>query len=149
LYGRRPAGIRSTGTETTARLLPEAGVDVRWPLSRPVPAASDIISPVGQLIASSSEKLQDDISNEDAITLNFDHSSVFLHDRFTGLDRYEGGFRANAGLLYTYLEDDGGFFRFSLGESFHIAGSNSFVSGSGLEGTSSDIVRGGGMAAGR
>ncbi len=133
-------GSPTPDTETTARLLPEAGVDMRWPFMTSTAGGRHIVSPVGQLIVSGSERKQDKLSNEDAITLNFDHTSVFLHDRFTGLDRYEGGFRANAGVLYTYLDDDGGFFRASLGESFHIAGDNSFVNGSGLEGTGSDIV---------
>jgi LPS-assembly protein len=129
-------------SETTARILPEAGVDMRWPFIGSTDGGRHILSPVAQVIFSGSEKLPDDISIEDAITLNFDHSSVFLHDRFTGLDRYEGGVRANAGLLYTYLDNDGGFLRFSLGESYHIAGDNSFVAGSGLENARSDIVAG-------
>jgi len=72
--------------------------------------------------------------------LNFDNSSLFLQDRFTGQDRYEGGTRANIGLLYSFLGENGGFARVSLGESFHIAGENSFDLGSGLDGTQSDLV---------
>ena len=41
---------------------------------------------------------------------------------------------------YTWLASDGGFVRTSFGESFHIAGNNSFVEGSGLDGTASDLV---------
>lgn len=130
----------SSSSDTTFRLLPQAGIDARWPFIRATGGGRHILSPVAQIIASQSERNEDDISNEDAITLNFDSTSVFLHDRFTGLDRYEGGVRANAGLLYTFLDDDGGFVRFSLGESFHIAGDNSFVTGSGLDKTESDIV---------
>lgn len=133
-----PGGFRDS--DTTFRVFPEAGIDARWPFISASENGRHILSPVAQLVASTSEKREDDISNEDAITLNFDHSSVFLHDRFTGLDRYEGGIRANAGLLYTYLDDDGGFLRFSLGESFHVSGENSFVEGSGLEKPRSDVV---------
>ena len=64
----------------------------------------------------------------------------FLSDRFTGYDRWEGGLRANAGINYTLLSPTGGFIRASLGESFHIAGENSYLVGSGLDGTSSDMV---------
>jgi LPS-assembly protein len=127
-------------TDTTVRVLPQAGVDMRWPFFTATEGGRHVLSPVAQVIVSGSERNDDDISNEDAITLNFDHSSVFLHDRFTGYDRYEGGLRANAGLLYTFLDDDGGFFRFSMGESFHLAGDNSFVDGSGLDSARSDIV---------
>jgi LPS-assembly protein len=133
-----PSGYRDD--EVTARLLPEAGLDMRWPFFRATDAGRHILSPVAQVIASRSEDREDLLSNEDSITVNFDHTSLFLHDRFSGFDRYEGGVRANAGLLYTFLDNDGGFLRASLGESFHIAGENSFIDNSGLAGTRSDIV---------
>jgi LPS-assembly protein len=99
-----------------------------------------VLTPVFQMIAAPSEQRDDDNANEDAITLNFDSTSLFLSDRFTGFDRREGGVRANAGINYTLLGDNGTFIRASLGESFHIAGDNSFIEGSGLDGTSSDLV---------
>ena len=99
-----------------------------------------ILTPVFQAIAATNETDEDKIGNEDAISFNFDNSSLFLHDRFTGYDRYEGGTRANVGLLYSFLADNGGFVRMSLGESFHIAGENSFDLGSGLDGSKSDLV---------
>jgi LPS-assembly protein len=46
----------------------------------------------------------------------------------------------NTGLLYTFLSQNGGFLRASLGESFHLAGENSFGADTGLEGTSSNVV---------
>jgi len=99
-----------------------------------------VLTPVFQVIAATSEQRDDDNANEDAITLNFDTTSLFLSDRFTGYDRREGGVRANAGVNYTLLGENGTFIRMSLGESFHIAGENSFAAGSGLDGTSSDLV---------
>jgi LPS-assembly protein len=133
-----PGGERDS--ETTARVLPRGGVDVRWPFISSSDFGQHVLTPVGQIIAAGNENGEDDIANEDAINLNFDSSSLFLSDRFTGLDRYEGGVRSNVGLQYTYLSPMGGFLRTSFGESFHIAGENSFVAGSGLEGTSSDLV---------
>ena len=126
--------------DTVSRILPSAGFDMRYPLMANYAFGQSIISPVFQIISASDEKDTNNIGNEDAITLNFDHSSLFLEDRFTGMDRFEGGTRANVGLTYTFLGDNGGFARASMGESFHIAGKNSFVSGSGLEGSQSDLV---------
>jgi LPS-assembly protein len=131
-------GVRSQ--ETTARLLPAAGVDMRFPLISGFDYGQNIVSPVFQLIAADNEKNIESIGNEDAITLNFDHTSLFLEDRFTGYDRFESGIRANIGATYSFLGSNGGFLRASAGESFHIAGQNSFVSGSGLDGSSSDLV---------
>jgi LPS-assembly protein len=121
-------------------LTPTAGFDMRMPFIASHGSVQSVLTPVFQMIAAPSEQRDGDSANEDAITLNFDSTSLFLSDRFTGYDRREGGVRANAGINYTLLGEDGTFIRASLGESFHIAGDNSFLEGSGLDGTSSDLV---------
>jgi LPS-assembly protein len=121
-------------------LTPTAGFDMRMPFIADHGPVQSVLTPVFQMIAAPSEQRDDDNANEDAITLNFDTTNLFLSDRFTGYDRREGGVRANAGVNYTLLGENGTFMRMSLGESFHIAGENSFAAGSGLEGTSSDLV---------
>jgi LPS-assembly protein len=133
-----PGGIRDA--ETTTRFLPKAGIDARWPFMSSSDFGQHVLTPVAQIIAAGDEPEEDRIGNEDAINLNFSSTSLFLSDRFTGLDRYEGGVRTNVGLQYTFLAPTGGFLRASFGESFHLAGENSFAAGSGLEGTSSDLV---------
>lgn len=132
-----------TGTEDDEAdfsVLPTAGLDTRMPFVTSIGSFESVLTPVAQIIASPSEPNQRDNGNEDAITINFDTSNLFLSDRFTGYDRWEGGLRANAGVNYTLLSPTGGFIRASLGESFHIAGENSYLVGSGLDGTSSDMV---------
>jgi LPS-assembly protein len=126
--------------ETTTRILPAAGFDARFPLISNYEYGQGIISPVFQFIAADNARNTDQISNEDAVTLNFDNSSLFLEDRFTGFDRYESGVRTNVGLTYSFLGANGGFLKASAGESFHLAGKNSFVTGSGLDGSKSDLV---------
>jgi LPS-assembly protein len=135
-----PEGFRNE--ETTTRLLPAVGLDARWPFIASSSNGQHILTPVAQIVASQNETDFNQIGNEDAITLNFNSTSLFLEDRFTGLDRYEGGTRVNTGLLYSFLFPDGGFLRLSGGESFHLAGENSFSAGSGLEHADSDIVAG-------
>ncbi len=127
-------------SEVTNRILPSAGFDMRWPFMASYDSGQSIITPVFQAIAATDETDTDKIGNEDAVSVNFDSSSLFLQDRFTGQDRYEGGSRANAGVMYSFLGANGGFVRASLGESFHIGGKNSFDLGSGLAGTKSDLV---------
>ncbi len=126
--------------EVTVRAFPTVGLDMRWPFVRSDESSQQILTPVVQLVSSTNETHAHRIGNEDAVTLNFDHSSLFLHDRFTGYDRFEGGMRANVGLLYSVLFNNGGFLRASIGESFHIAGRNSFTTGAGLETSQSDLV---------
>ena len=130
----------SSTSETTGQILPSTGVDVRMPFISSSEHGQSIITPVFQLISAADQTNVNQWGNEDAITLNFDHTSLFLSDRFTGLDRYEGGTRANIGATYAYYDANGGFVRASLGESVHIAGQNSFVAGSGLSGENSDVV---------
>jgi len=127
-------------SETDFYLTPTAGVDARMPFITSWGDYASVLTPVMQLIATPSAPNQRDNANEDAITLNFDTSNLFLSDRYSGYDRWEGGVRANAGLNYLLMAPTGGFLRASLGESFHIAGENSYLVGSGLNGTSSNMV---------
>ena len=136
--GRFPSDLIED--ETTARLLPTAGLDLRMPFVRSDGWAQHVFTPIAQIITAPNETDLDDISNEDAITLNLDQTNLFLSDRFTGYDRFEGGTRANLGFNYSLLFPNGGFVKATLGQSFHLAGRNSFQHGSGLEGSSSDVI---------
>ena len=120
--------------------IPQPGVDLRWPFMRSDGLGTHVVTPVAQLISSPDETGEHRIGNEDAVQVNFDHTSLFLHDRYMGDDRFEGGTRLNAGMLYTLLLPEGGFARASFGQSFHLAGENSFAEKSGLEDTRSDLV---------
>ncbi len=133
-----PGGMRES--ETTARFLPSGGFDLRWPFMRSDALGLHTVSPVVQFIAARDETDRQKIGNEDSVSLHFSAHRLFLHDRFSGLDRHEGGIRANAGLLYTLSLPQGGFLRASIGQSYHLGGDNSFVSGSGLSRDVSDVV---------
>lgn len=126
--------------EVTGRVMPSAGLDMRWPFLSSHDFGQSVLTPVAQVIAATNETDDENVSPEDAVSINFDHTNLFLQDRFSGLDRYEGGTRANAGFVYSLLGENGGFARLSFGESFHLAGKNSFTAGSGLDGPSSDLV---------
>ena len=124
----------------TARLLPTAGFDVRWPFVASSDYGQQVLTPVVQFISSPSERKSNRLSNEDSVSLNFDYSNLFLHNRFTGQDRFEGGTRVNAGIMSNWMFNGGGFLRLSAGQSYHIAGKNSYTFGSGLDGSYSDLV---------
>ncbi len=126
--------------KVTARILPTAGFDVRWPFVASSGFGQQVLTPVVQFITSPSESKTDRLSNEDSVSLNFDYSNLFLQNRFTGQDRFEGGTRVNAGIMSNWMFNDGGFMRFSAGQSIHLAGRNSYTFGSGLSGNYSDLV---------
>lgn len=128
------------GQESVARVMPKAGLDIRWPFISSGDQAQHIITPAAQIVTATNERKTNKLANEDAATFSFDTSNQFLSDRFTGTDRFDGGTRADIGLIYEYLMNNGGFAKFAVGQSYHIAGRNSFARGSGLENTGSDFV---------
>ncbi len=139
LMSENVPGAAST-FESQARVLPAVGVDMRMPFIANLPYGQSIITPVFQVVSSADEGATTGFGNEDSVTLNLDHTSLFLADRFTGTDRYEGGTRADLGVTYSLIGNNGGFIRASAGESIHIAGQNSYVAGSGLSNNESDLV---------
>ncbi len=124
----------------TGDVLPAAGVDMRLPMVANYRSGQSVISPVAQIIAAANEPDTSNLGNEDSIQFNFDHTNLFLADKFNGFDRYDGGTKANLGVTYAYYGNGGNFIRASAGESVHIAGENSFTTGSGLSGPVSDLV---------
>ncbi len=88
------------------------------------------------------------LPNEDAQSLVFEDTSLFEWDKFSGYDRSEGGVRANVGLQYTVNGPDGLYANALFGQSFQLAGQNSFKQDdlanvgrdSGLESARSDYV---------
>ncbi|NNJ75536.1 MAG: LPS-assembly protein LptD [Anderseniella sp.] len=135
-----PDSSPAFGEVTDGRILPSGGVDIRMPLLKVDGMGTHVLTPIAQIISSRGEGDTSEWGNEDAISLNYATSNLFLENRFTGNDRYEGGTRVNAGFLYTLGFENGGSFNASFGQSYHIAGQNSFVTGSGLDETVSDLV---------
>lgn len=137
-----PSALDTSDGDVVGRVLPTAGIDIRWPFVSASGYGDHVLTPVAQIISSGDETKRDKIGNEDALSVNFDINSLFLSDRFTGLDRYEAGTRINTGFMYNFLAPNGGFVRASLGQSYHIAGDNSFDTDSGLGDQRSDLVAG-------
>lgn len=135
---RLPGGTAKD--KITGRVTPTAGIDVRWPFVNSSEYGQHVLTPVLQFISAPSERKSNRLSNEDSVSLNFDYSNLFLDNRFTGQDRIEGGTRLNVGVMSNWMLNGGGFLRASIGQSFHLAGRNSFTFGSGLNGSYSDVV---------
>jgi LPS-assembly protein len=56
----------------------------------------------------------------------FSDSNLFSVNKFSGYDRTEGGTRANVGLQYTATFNNGSYANFLVGQSYHLAGHNSY-----------------------
>ncbi len=129
-------------SNSTARALPQAAVDFRWPFARDSGAwGSQIIEPIAQLIVAPQvgDSQFRTIPNEDSLDLEFTDQNLFGFNRFPGIDRLEGGVRANAALHGAWLLN-GTSFDALVGQSYRTTKDNNFAPASGLHDTVSDIV---------
>jgi LPS-assembly protein len=136
-----------TGTDATRYML-TAGIEARYPILMTTDNSSHIFEPIVQVYARPDEQLAGALPNEDAQSFVFDAANLFERDKFSGFDRVEGGTRANVGFRYTGTFDNGYTVRSIFGQSYQLAGTNSFAThdlvnvgaNSGLEHTRSDYV---------
>lgn len=141
-----PTGLTS-GTNAS-RGMATAGLEVKYPILATTGTSSHIFEPIAQIFARNDEQLSGGLPNEDAQSFVFDATNLFERDKFSGFDRIEGGTRANLGLRYTGTSSNGLTTSAIFGQSFHLAGKNSFAetdltgagADSGLETDRSDYV---------
>lgn len=141
-----PAGL--TSGSDAARGTVTAGLEVKYPVLISAGSSSHIIEPIAQVFARNDERLSGGLPNEDAQSFVFDASNLFERDKFSGFDRIEGGTRANVGVRYTGSFSNGFTTNAIFGQSYHLAGKNSFAqtdltgagADSGLESNRSDFV---------
>jgi LPS-assembly protein len=129
--------------------MPAAGLEYRFPLVASLgETATQVLEPIAQIIARPNETRVGRLPNEDAQSLVFDDTSIFEWDKFSGYDRVEGGVRANVGAQYTITGQNGLYANALVGQSYQVAGRNSFRQGdiahvgldSGLDSQASDYV---------
>jgi LPS-assembly protein len=128
---------------------PAIGLEYRYPFIASLgTSGQQIVEPIAQIIARPNETRIGSLPNEDAQSLVFDDTSLFDWDKFSGYDRAEGGVRANLGVQYTVTGADNFYANVLFGQSYQIAGRNSFRQGdlanvgldSGLDSRASDYV---------
>ena len=145
-----PADYNGTfaGNGSHGRGMVTAGLEASYPVLLTAPGSSHVLEPVAQVFVRPNERLAGGIPNEDAQSFVFDTTSLFERDKFSGFDRTEGGTRANVGLRYAGSFENGLTTHAAFGQSYHLAGLNSFASpdlsqatrNAGLENDVSDFV---------
>lgn len=127
--------------EFVGRVLPLASLETSYPLGMSTENASHVVSPIVSLVYAPYGGNPEEIPNEDSLDAELDELSIFSESRFPGLDRWEEGPRATAGLRYQRLAmDDGPDVEAMIGQSYRLKDTNQFGSGSGLEDAVSDVV---------
>jgi LPS-assembly protein len=149
--------VSATGTEDEFTPNPDdggilrgnavAGFEYRYPFIAHTGNVSHVFEPIGQIIVRpNSIGDQQEIPNEDALSLVYDDTLLFDIDKFSGYDRVETGTRANVGVRYTAQLASGAYARAVFGQSYQLAGQNEFDTDfyrtSGLATDDSDYVSG-------
>ncbi|MFB9951185.1 LPS-assembly protein LptD [Rhizobium puerariae] len=162
LLAARADGLRHTGSNVpggiylgdlepeggNGRYMVTAGLEARYPILMTYGDSSHVIEPIAQIYVRPDEQMAGGLPNEDAQSFVFDATTLFERDKFSGFDRVEGGTRANVGIRYTGSFANGIGVRGIFGQSYQIAGRNSFATedlvhagaNSGLESRVSDYV---------
>ena len=125
-----------------------AGLEAKYPFLITTSNSTHVFEPIAQIYVRPDEQLGGELPNEDAQSFVFDATNLFDRDKFSGFDRVEGGTRANLGWRYTGSFDNGYKLQHIFGQSYQLAGRNSFATtdlagvgaDSGLETTRSDYV---------
>ena len=138
--GLARSGKTGTHSGFNGRLLPQIALDWRYPFVREEEKGYQLFEPIVSAVVSPYGGNPDTIPNEDSIDFEFDDTNLFLGNRFTGLDRVEGGPRINYGLKWGVFGRGGGTTTVLVGQSLRAKKDDTFVSGSGLEDQFSDIV---------
>lgn len=149
IINSRVATIADASDDVFGRVMPAVGLMYRYPFVAKTDWGTHIIEPVAQIVARPNETNSLRVANEDAQSLVFDANNLFeWNGKFSGYDRLEGGTRANVGALYTGRFGKEAYANLLVGQSFQLAGRNSYSSGdlvntgldSGLNTDSSDYV---------
>ncbi len=112
--------------DTQVRAMPTIGLEYRYPLVASYGGATHLFEPIAQIIVRPNEQKIGRLPNEDAQSLVFSDSNLFSINKFSGYDRTEGGIRANVGAQYTATFNNGSYANFLIGQSYHLAGQNSY-----------------------
>lgn len=133
-------GTTSFSKTEHVRPFAQASLTVRYPLGRRGENYQHILEPIAVLSAAPRVRQESLLPNEDSLDVEFDETNLFSQNRFTGLDRIEGGTRVAYGLRNTFIGDNGGRIQMLGGQVFRMKKDMSFPEGSGLRDRFSDYV---------
>ncbi len=125
---------------THARVFPQIGAQWSYPFVRQGEEYRQLIEPVLGTFAAPNGKNPAAISNEDSVDIEFDDTRLFSANRFTGIDRVDGGVRGIYGLRTGVYHVGGGYATGFFGQSYSVSENEAFNEGSGMSGHRSDYV---------
>ena len=144
----------SATSSSTAQAMPSAAVELHWPFQRDDGwGGTQVIEPIVQLVGAPNGPsyglnqrpngtyyVHTMIPNEDSLAPEFTDANLFSLNRFPGIDRLEGGNRANVALHGAWYFGGGQQLDALVGQSYRQKKDAAFPVGSGLDGSVSDLV---------
>ncbi len=103
---------------TTARFLPQAALEWRYPLINTFKEASWLVEPVMLGVLQPNGGNSEKISNEDSKLIELTDTNLFSIDRMPGLDLYDSGSRVAYGMRSQYYAQNGVVFDGLLGQNY-------------------------------
>lgn len=132
--------IGSTQEEGLAgRVIPEARATWHYPLMEAGDHHQVVLEPVVDLITSPNGNNPNDIPNEDSRDLEISDTNLFSDNRFSGIDRVEGGNRTNYGFRGNAAYDNT-MLDFLVGQNYRTSTDKHFTPQSGLDDNFSDYA---------
>ena len=135
---KNPTGSKQSGV--TGRVFPQLTLDWRYPLVRRDRKATHLIEPMAAIVVSPNGHNPGKIPNDDSQDVEFDDTNLFSPNRFTGVDRVDGGQRITYGLNWGMFGHKDSLITGFIGQSFRLRENNDFAAGSGLNDELSDLV---------
>ncbi|MBT3790944.1 MAG: LPS-assembly protein LptD [Alphaproteobacteria bacterium] len=135
-----PSNPGTTKDGFRSRMLTQAAVDWRLPFVRQDGSVRQVIEPVAMAIISPYGGNPTGIPNEDSLSFEFDDTNLLSKNRFPGIDKWEGGPRANFGIRTSVYGASGGYTTAMLGQTWRFKADSTFGDRTGLEDQRSDYV---------
>lgn len=127
-------------SELASRVFPQAALEWFYPWVRRGESTTQLVEPIVAVIAAPNGGNPATIPNEDSQGFEFDETSLFVPNRFPGLDRVDSGQRVDYGLRAGVYNDRLGSTSVLFGESYSLQNNDVFLPGSGLGDHRSDFV---------
>jgi len=124
----------------TGRVVPEASIGWRYPFVRREKSSYQLIEPIVRGFIAPNGGNLDTIPNEDSLAFEFDDTNLFTSNRFSGIDKIEGGARLHYGVRWGLYGNSGGRTEVLVGQSYRPRKDQTFGQNTGLEDNVSDFV---------
>jgi len=135
-----PTTLGGGPTRTAARVRPEVHVNWSLPLVAERHGWQHLIEPSLALTWGTVRSTGDRLPDEDSLSFEFDETNLFAPSRFAGFDRVEKGLRLAWGLRFESVGPGGVRVGGTMGQLVRPDPLDVFPTGSGLDGTFSDLV---------